>query len=403
MTTPASTAASSENDISVAKLIGLGLLTRLILDTGVQIFFPYVSLIAQGLNSTEAAVGRMVSLRSFMGLTSPLFGAMADRRGYRWTMRVGLSLAALGFLLIGLSQNLVVAVAGIIINGIGIFAFGPSLQAYLSNRLPYDRRARGLGILEYAWALAGIVGLYLMGFLIGYTSWRVPFYLFSGLLAVAAVLYGRLPAAQRPTNLPPWRFSWAKVPQFFRLGTQQRSAYGVIACGALMMFAAVNLFITYGTWLGREYGLDAVALGTVALVMGVADLAGSVLVSLISDWLGKRRSVWLGAAVSGLFFALLPVFNQELWLAVAGMVLARGGFEFAVVSNMTLLTEQAPTQRAKALTLGAAGGLLGSTAAGFTGPAIYAANGAAGVALLGAIGMAGVCLINWLVVVEPGR
>jgi hypothetical protein len=63
---------------------------------------------------TEAAVGRLVSLRSFMGLTSPLFGAFADRQGYRWTMRVGLVFAAVGFLLIGLSQTIWVAILGMI-------------------------------------------------------------------------------------------------------------------------------------------------------------------------------------------------------------------------------------------------------------------------------------------------
>ncbi|MBK8431165.1 MAG: MFS transporter [Chloroflexi bacterium] len=387
-------------DISVAKLIGIGLLTRLVLDTGVQIFFPYISLIAQGLNTTEAAVGRLVSLRSIMGLTSPLFGAFADRQGYRWTMRVGLVFAAVGFLLIGLSQTIWVAMLGMVLNGVGIFAFGPSLQAYLSNLLPYSKRARGLGILEYAWALAGIVGLFVVGYLISATSWRVPFYLFAGLLGIAAVWYGRLPAAKRPQVHEPWRFSWRQIPRFFALGGNQRSTYAVIVCGTMLMFAAVNLFITYGTWLGREYGLEAVALGTVALVMGVSDLVGSVSVSVIGDWLGKKRSVWLGAGASAVFFALLPLFNQGVVAAVAGMVLARGAFEFAVVSNMTLLSEQAPTQRAKTLTLGAAGGLIGGTAAGFTGPVAYATYGATGIALLGAVGMALVCLINWLLVVE---
>ena len=68
--------------------------------------------------------------------------------------------------------------------GLGSFSFVPTLQAYLSNRLPYQQRARGLGILEYAWALSGIVGLYLVGQLLDMAGWQMPFFYAWRLFAV---------------------------------------------------------------------------------------------------------------------------------------------------------------------------------------------------------------------------
>jgi predicted MFS family arabinose efflux permease len=309
-----------------------------------------------------------------MGLLSPAFGYQAYLRGYRTVMRFGLLLAAVGYLIVGLSSSVWLAAVGMVLGGLGTFAFVPILQAYLSAKLPFHRRARGLGTLEYAWALAGIIGLYLTGLLIDALGWRAPFFVLSGLLVVAFVGYGRLPAARQAkpsTETPKTPFSWHSVVAFFELGQNKRSAWMALLVVAFNMMAAMNVFISYGTWLNREYGLDVVALGTVALILGVADLGGSVLMSLVGDKFGLRRSVIVGTALACLGYGLLPVLNQSVFLAVVGLILARFAFEFTVVGHIALVSEQAPDYRGKMMTLAAAAALLGSSTAGFIGPWVY--------------------------------
>lgn len=376
----------AEPEISVNRLIVLGLITRLVTDTAVQLFFPFLPVIAEGLRTTSVAVGRLVSLRSAMGLLSPAFGALADQRGYRFTMRLGLLLGALGYLVVGLSTNLWLAAVGMIIGGLGTFAFVPTLQAYLSARLPFNRRARGLGTLEYAWALAGIIGLYLVGLLIDAYGWRLPLFLLSGLMLVAFVGYGRLPGVRQPgeETAVPLRFSWQTVQAFFDLDHNRRSAWAVLLVAACNMLAAMNIFISYGTWLAREYGLGAVALGTVALILGVADLGGSVLMSLLGDKMGLRRGVMIGTFLAVVGYGLLPLLNQGLVLAVVGLIVSRFAFEFSVVGVIALVSEQAPAHRGKMMTLAAAAALLGSSTAGFTGPWVYETYGVPGLSLISA-------------------
>lgn len=406
MTAPISTKKPSpdqEDTSLIKKLIIIGLLTRIIVDTGTQIFFPFLPMIAAGLGVSEVVAGRLVSLRSMTGLAAPLFGAWADRSGYRLVMRVGLVLAGLGFGLIGLSTNIWLAALGALLAGLGGYSFVPNLQAYLSNMLPYHRRARGMGILEYAWALAGIVGLFLVGQLIALTSWRVPFLLLGGGLLITAVLYRYLPGREeRPLpRLPSNDSASHRFRAFFNLGERNRSAYWAILISGLVMFAALNLFITYGTWLSREYGLAAGALGTVALIMGLSDLSGSVSVSLFTDKWGKRRSVYLGAGTAAFFFAVLPLFNRSLILAVVGLILARALFEFTVVANLTLLSEQVAAQRAKVMTLAAALATLGTAVAGFTGPWLYETGGITAVGLVSAVALGVASLIAFFGVREP--
>ena len=276
----------SEPSDDSRKIIGIGVSARMIVDTGSQIFNPFLPIVAAGLKTNVVTLGWLVSLRSAMGLLSPVFGALAERFGYRSVMSAGLAFCSLGSLIVGISINLWSATLGMVIWGIGLAAFGPTLHAYLSSQLPYERRARGIGILEYSWAFAGIAGLFLMGLLVSISSWRAPFFAMSLGLAIFAVLFRRLPGIE-PSNEK--TESVADRPfDFFRLGTNSKSAYATMVSSTFFGFAAMAVLVSHGEWLSREYGVGPAWLGTIAMILGVADLCGSVSVSLFVDRIGKR-------------------------------------------------------------------------------------------------------------------
>ena len=392
---------------SVNQLVGIGVFTRLLIDTGVQVFFPFLKVMADGIGITTVEMGRLISLRSAMGLLAPVFGTIAQRKGNRFVMRFGLLTASFGYLLLGLSTNLWTAAFGIVLSAIGSFAFLPTLQAYLSARLPYGKRARGLGIVEYAWALSGIVGLFFVGQLIAVTDWRVPMFILSGGLFFWYVFYYWLPTSDvdwAPPEIqdgPTKRSRRQRIRKFFDMGINRRSAWANLTVNGLAMFSAMTLFVTYGVWLESEYQLGPSILGIVALVLGVSDLIGSILVSAISDRIGKRRSVILGGIVAAIGFMVLPWFNVGLVPAVIGIVLARGAFEFTIVSNIPLMSEQVPEQRGKMMGAGTAFGLFGTSLAGVTGPWVYDLYGVLGVGITAAITMTLMVMVTWIFVREP--
>ncbi|MCB0065110.1 MAG: MFS transporter, partial [Caldilineaceae bacterium] len=327
------------------------------------------------------------------GLASPFIGSMADRYGYRRIMRLALLSIVLGLLFVGSSQGIAIAIVGFVLMGFGFSGFVPTLHAYLSTKLPYRIRARGLGMLEYSWALAGILGLYTMGQLIALTNWRVPFFVMAGGLLLMWLLLGFLPAA-RPTDghSTPETIGHEsdkanadspamRIRTFFDVGSNARSAYSAVVANTLLFFAGMQLFIVHGAWLSREYGLGAVELGTVALILGCFDLSASVSVSLFTDRIGKLRSVTLGAAGVLLGYLVLPFLNFSVVSAVVGIALTRACFEFGIVSQISLMSEQAPEQRGKFLSLSAAFTLLGGTVANLTGPWLYTTQGVWGLSL----------------------
>lgn len=365
--------------LSFRRLIGTGIAAKFTIDIVSQIFNPFLTLIAAGLGIGVVRLGQLVGLRSAMGVFAPLSGALSDRIGYRPVIRATLLVSAAGCLLLGLSTSLWVAVPAIVLIGLGGSSFVPNLQAYVSTHLPYDRRARGLGMIEYSWALTGIVGLSLIGLLIAATGWRTPFYILAVALVGMSLVFGAMPGGEnRPGRGGEAPASERAAPglasrfaSIFVINTNRRSTYATIAAATLSYFAAMQVMIMHGAWLAGRYGLDAARLGVVALVLGCFDLTASVTVSLVADRIGKRRSVMIGISGSLLGYLAMPFLDTGVVQAIIIIALARMCFEFNIVSHFPLLSEQAPAKRGQVMTLSAAMTMLGGTLAGFTGPWLY--------------------------------
>ena len=372
----------------IAYLLLLGVSAKLLIDTSIQLYNPFLTIIAAGVGISAVSLGGLVALRSLMGLSAPLIGTIADRIGYRKIMQISLFLSGLGMLMAGLSKNLILFAAAIIITGIGQAGYTPNLHAYLSAKLPYEKRARGIGIIEYSWALAGIAGLFATGYLIDEFSWRAPFILLGILLILVSFIYFTLPANHleekgKPaktiiniSNIPMRK----RIKNFLNLGSNARSAWGTIIIQGLNLFAIMHIMIIHGGWLGEEYGLSPSRLGGIALIFGIADLIASIFVSIAVDRIGKKKSVAIGVAGMTLGFVMMPFFNTGLYLAISGLILPRIFFEFATVSNLALLSEQVPEQRGKVMSLSTTFGLVGITIASALGPVSYYSRGVSGLA-----------------------
>ncbi|HHY54595.1 MAG TPA: MFS transporter [Chloroflexi bacterium] len=362
-----------DSTLTFRRLIGTSMAAKLLIDIGAQIFNPFLPVIAAGLGMSVVELGQLVGLRSAMGIFAPVSGALSDRHGYRIVIRSALLLSAAGLLFIGVSNAPWLVVLGMILSGLGMSAFVPNLQAFISSRLAYNLRARGLGMIEYSWALTGIFGLSAVGLLMAATGWRTPFFMLAAGMVMMSFVFGAMPGIQRsrPALAAPGaaRPSWrARVAAVVVVDSNRRSTYATILAGALSYFAAMQVMIAHGAWLADQYGLEAAALGAVAFVLGWFDLAASVSVSLFTDRIGKKRSVLIGIIGSLLGYLLMPALNVGVVAAVLIIGVARGFFEFNIVSHFPLLSEQAPAQRGQVMTLGAAVSLVGATVAGFTGP-----------------------------------
>lgn len=384
----------------IAYLLGLGIFVKLLVDTGFQLFNPFLTIIAAGVGISAVSLGGLVGIRSFIGLSAPLIGIVADRIGYRKIMQISLVFSGTGLLISGFSQTFSLFAMGIILTGLGQAGFTPNIHAHVSSKLPYEKRAMGIGILEYSWALAGMVGLLGAGFLIEKFSWRSPFIVLGIALLTSSILLFSLPESETANREKSRLSAKEKLFNFVNLGSNARSAWGSLFVQGFIMFALMHLMIIHGGWLVDEFGLSPAILGTVALIMGVADLTASVSVSLFVDKIGKKRSVAMGISGMILGFILLPFLRWSIVTAIIGLIIPRTFFEFSIVSNIALVSEQVPEQRGKMLSLNSAFGLTGITTASVLGPLNYYNFGINGLAIASMISAVIALLIHLLLVKE---
>jgi predicted MFS family arabinose efflux permease len=127
----------------------------------------------------------------------------------------------------------------------------------------------------------------------------------------------------------------------------------VLLLASLLITVAIEIpFIVYGDWLETTFGLSLSTLGLASTVVGVAEALAELGTTVVTDRLGKQRSVLAG--IMGLVASLLalPWLSQlGLGAALSGVMLMMLSFEFGLVSLLPLASELAPEARASLLSL----------------------------------------------------
>ena len=350
----------------------ISVLGRLAHDVAARVIYPYVPEVAAGLKITEGQLGTLMSLRYGVSLGGPLFGAWADRVGHRRAMTIALLLVAIGMGLIGLSEGLIGPGLGFIISGLGSAIYIPALIAYMSDRTPYQRRGRVLGAIELTWAISGMIGVPLMGALLASHGWRAPFI---GLAAAALICSG-LTLLLKETLHALAKGLPVQPSQGFKAILRNRSALAFVAAWFLIFFAFENIQISYGSWLETQFGLTTTARGSISTLFGVFELMASGGSSLLLDRVGKKRGVVGGLIVATLGYAILfALGSTALPWALAAISIAFLGFEFSVVSGVSVMSELVPSARGTMLALAVSTGAIGRMLAASLGSALTA-NGA---------------------------
>lgn len=375
------------------RTIALGLFSRFVVDTTAQMFYAFLPILAAGIGVTPIVFGRLLSIRAAPGLLTPLFGNFAERRGYRNALPLTLICGSLGALLLLIqTKSLLIPTLAMFVLGIGIMPFQPLLAAYTSEAIPAQHRARGMGIIEYGWALSSIFGVYGIGRLIAVSGWRLPILIIAIALGLLALLMARLLRNQPDLDdTPP-----IPLRDQFRITENRQQAFAGIAIQTILVFAALHLFISYSIWLVETHGFDAIRLGSVVLTFGFVDLAGSGSVSLFLDRLGRRNALMLTNGLAGLTLLALGFANSVgLVTALAVLFLGRFFFEAAIVSNLITVSEASPHQRSRVMSSVGFLTTIAQALAGITGPLAFRMFGVNGLGIPAGVGFLIAGFLAW--------
>jgi len=303
-------------------------------------------------------------------------------------MLVGMSMLVIGMFAAGILPMYATVLAALFLAGLAKNIFDAALQAYVGQQVPFAKRGMVIGLLELAWAGSTLIGIPVMGVVIDRLGWHAPFLVLGGagllgLVAIAIVI----PRDSRRTSRKSTPGFW----ELWRSLARSRPALGTLGFALFFSLANDTLFVVYGAWLEGAFGLGIVALGASTAVIGAAELIGEIIIVSLADRFGLKRMILLGACLTAVCNALLPLFGTALPLALCGLFIVFICFEFTFVACLSLSTELLPGARATMMSgLFAAAGIgrfIGAWGGGFvwTTGGINATAATAAVATIAAI------------------
>jgi predicted MFS family arabinose efflux permease len=363
---------------------------RAILNTAHRMVYPFLSIFARGLGVDISTMSLLMTARSLLGATSPLFAPIADRRGRKFGMLLGFSIFIIGVGIVAIHPSFWTLAIALVLALLGKYMFDPSMQAYFGDRIPYAQRGTALAVTEVAWSTAFIVGVPVMGFLIAKFNWSAPFPVLTFLGVGAFLVIWRMVPCEDPHHIVTnnsrdgYRAVFTSVPALAGVS---------IALWASAANELVN--VIFGVWLEDSFGLKIAALAGASAVIGISELSGEGLVAFTTDRLGKPLALTIGLVGNALASILLPFIGQTQVGALIGLFLFYITFEYTLVSHISLMTELVPSARATVLSLNVTGHSLGRALGAFLAAIIYQRFGFLFVALLAvAFNMAGLLAVG---------
>ncbi len=302
------------------------------------------------------------------GLCTLLAGRTLDGGRERWIMSGSLVVVGCSALLALIGSLSAFAVSFVVlIIGVSLYTVGG--HTYLSRRVPFDRRARAIGSFETSWALALLIGAPLVALLITGFGWRGPF------VAVAVAALGMAVVVATTTDVV--------QPTADALGSYQRrpltaQAWRLIFASAATAMAGLTTIVIAGTWLDDRLGVSTGGIGLVAMAFGMTELSSSVSSATFADRVGKVTSTRAALLLVLAGAAVMTQADDSLAIGLVGLMCFFLGFEYAIVTSFSIVSEAMPEARGRALATSSAIGTFARGTGTVASGALYARWGISG-------------------------
>jgi multidrug resistance protein len=273
---------------------------------GFGIIIPVLPFYAEELGASPTELGLLMAVYSLMQfLFAPMWGRISDRIGRKPVILIGIFGLSLSFFMMALSSQLWMLFIARFIGGILSAANMPTVMAYVADITTEEDRGKGMGIIGAATGLGFIFGPAIGGMFTN-INLDAPFYIAGMLsfLTMFLVLFILKESIHISTN---------------KAAAQKKVSWKNVFQGPLSTLYFLQFFITvslaaleatFAYFAAARAGLDAVTLGYIFMIMGLASAAVQGSMGILTKKFGEVRIIQVGIMISALGFALI-LFTQD--------------------------------------------------------------------------------------------
>ena len=348
---------------------------------------PFLPTLERAFGASTTQLTTILGAAEMSGLSTIAAGRHLDRGRERLIMTIGLVCIVVASLvaLVGFTFTFAVGAVLVVIGVAGATVAG---HAFISHRVAYDLRARSIGIFETSWALALLVGAPVFAVLIELFGWRGPYVALALSAAAIGTVIWRSPTLAAPPPGPP-RAAEVEVDtddsMRRTIGAFTPAAWCIVAGSSFVAMAGLSVFAVSGSWLDDAFGVSTGGLGAVAMGFGAVELLSSSGSAAFADRIGKLRGTVGGIALLLVGALVMTVADSTLWIGVIGILALLCGFEFAIVTSFSLVSEAVPAARGTTIAVSSALSTVARGTGTMAGGWLYGIHGIEGTLALSAV------------------
>ena len=313
---------------------------------GFGVVIPLLPFYAKSFGAPEWQVFLLFSAYSLGNFfAEPLWGRLSDRIGRRPVLMITIFGNAATYLALAFAPSIG---AALVIRFVGGILTGniSTIQGYIADVTPPDRRAARLGLLGAAFSLGFVTGPTAGGLLahpeIGTAGFRPPLFLAAALCVIAGI---GIVLFVKET-----RHARSDAPERGRLqGVREALAHPVlwrvISVSLIAVAGFAGMEASFGLWAEARFDWGPREIGLCFLVIGVtAAVAQGFLAGRLARRFGETSTLIVGLVLIGLGFAAQP-FVTAWPMAVAGMVTVALGQSLTFPNIGAVISHASPPEQ----------------------------------------------------------
>jgi len=337
--------------------LALALFGTSMLDVLSSLFLVDLSKAFLGSNSlvSIAIVSQIVTISAIVAIVFGILnGFLVVRVKHKTLLFMGTICIVIGTVGCLLAPNLLFLQIFYPFDGIGTITIGAMCFTMIGETLPFEKRAKSIGIVTSMGIASTAIGFALAGYFATIGGWRL--YLAWYVLPIA-ILAVALSYFAIPKNLPQISRNEVSFIKSLKNVFFNKSATACLIGNIFLTAGGVWSFFAATFWRQKFLlPVSTVAMITVAVVFVYA--FGGFLAGRLVDRVGRRRFVVITWFTRGLLI-LSIVFMPSVWSALMMTVIATLIGGFCVTGSHSLLLEQAPASRGTMMSFGGVFGAIG--------------------------------------------
>jgi MFS family permease len=318
---------------------------------GFGLIVPMLPFFARTLNAAPWEITLMFAAFSLgQFFAEPLWGRLSDRIGRKPVLLATVSANIAGYMALAFAPNIWIAILIRLATGFGAGNIS-TIQGYVADVTPPERRAGRMGMLGAAFGLGFIVGPGIGGLLVheemGRLGFQLPIFTAAGLCTISALGVTFALKESRARALP-----GAPRPPFLS-GLHDARNHPVISRVLLVTLIYTAGFAgmesTFALWAERRFDWGAREVGLSFMVIGlVSTLTQGLLSGRLVRRFGEPRLMVFGVSLFGLSL-LLQVLSPAAFLVPVFMAIGGFGMSLTMPNISAIISRSTPPDRQGAM------------------------------------------------------